>query len=127
MILIADADRICRERLAMLLMEDGFDVTCVASGREAINTICKCDVDVAIIDTRLSDIEGQKVVPIIKDMNRRIRIIVTTAEHSDDLETCVRRSEIVYYALKSEGFQHILEAVRTAARSRHREKALRPA
>lgn len=122
-ILIADADRVSRERLALFLMQNGFEVECVASGREAINTVCKCDVSVAIIDTHLSDIDGHKIVPILKDMNRKLRVVVTTAEHTDDLEACVRQSEIVYYALKSEGFQHVLDAVRTAAASRQRERS----
>lgn len=127
LVLVADADRIYRERLAFLLMQEGFEVVCVDSGRVAINTICKSNVDVAIIDDHLSDFDGHILVPILRDMDHALRIVVTTAEHTDELETCVRRYDIAFYGLKSEGYQQVVDAVRTAARSRQRLRELRPA
>jgi DNA-binding NtrC family response regulator len=123
-ILIADSDNSSIEQLMDILGDEGYQSSRVSSGKDAIRQIRKDDIDVAIIDTRLSDMEGHKIIPIIKDISRRIRVIVTTAEHSEEMEREVRQKEVVYYAIKPGDYPLIKDAVRSAVKGSLREKQL---
>lgn len=123
-VLIADAERSNIEKLRVILGERRYHLISATSGRGVMRLIREQEVDVAIIDTKLTDIQGHKLVPIIKDMNPGIRVIVTTGEHSDGMEEEVRRVGVVFYAIKPHEYPMIKDAVRTAVLSRQREKLM---
>jgi len=99
-ILIADQNLENEDKLRIKLLNEGFRVFTVDSGRDAILYSRKRNIDIAIIDVNLNDIEGYKIIPLIKDINKNIKIIMTTSENSVSLERKCRATGIIYYAIK---------------------------
>jgi len=58
----------------------------------------KRNITIAIINVNLKDIEGYKIVPLVKDVNLKIRII-TSLINSIELEGKHRKTGIIYYAI----------------------------
>ena len=120
-ILVASADSDTIDKINEVLDGHGYITISVNSGREAVRSVQRRDVAVAIIDTQLTDFKGYQIAPIIKEIDPTVRVIITTSEHSDTVEKAVRQTEIAYYAIKSDGYKDILDAVRTAVESRRKE------
>ena len=114
-VLIVDANDEDSKNLKNIIQDEGYHIFTAATAREAVRLIRTEAVDLVIINTWLDDIEGYKVIPILKDINPRLKFIVTTDEHSDEIEETVRREEIVYYAIKPDDYDVIKDAVITAA------------
>lgn len=70
------------------------------------------DLDLLILDTALPDVEGQKLIPLLREVDPTLPIIVTTGDHSPDLEQAVRRCEVVFYAIRPDDLPHLEGIVR---------------
>lgn len=77
-ILVVDDDESIRKVLASILEEKGFSVDTAQSGKEGIKKT-QCEFyNVALIDIRLPDMDGTKVLASIKETNPpMVKIIVT--------------------------------------------------
>ena len=117
-ILIADSDFISAKNLEKELLKEGFRVFIVDSSREIISQIRKHKIDFAIIDVDLKDIEGYKIVPLIKDISKNIKVIITTSKSSTELEGKCRETGIIYYAIKPLDYKQILDVIRFSKKSR---------
>ena len=77
-ILIIDDDESVRKTLATILEEKGYKVDTAASGREAIEKSHKNFYNLALIDIRLPDIEGTRLLPQLREtVPKMIKILVT--------------------------------------------------
>jgi two-component system response regulator PilR (NtrC family) len=77
-ILVVDDNESIRKVLTMILEEEGYAVDVAKNGREAIQ---KCKVkfyNLALIDIRLPDIEGVKLLTRMKDTTPTMRKIIVT-------------------------------------------------
>ena len=99
-VLIADKDNMSAESLKRRLIGDGFRVFSVDSGRSTVSCVRKRNIDVAVVDVNLKDMEGYKIVPLIKDIKNNIKVIMTTSNNSIELESKCRETGIIYYAIK---------------------------
>ena len=99
-VLIADRDLETVRQLQERFYAMGFRVFSVDSGREAVSCARKRKIDIAVVDADLKDMMGFTVVPLIKDINKKTRVIMTTVKNSIDLESRCRETGIVYYAIK---------------------------
>jgi DNA-binding NtrC family response regulator len=113
-ILIADSDLISAKNLEKELLKERFRVFIVDSSREIISQIRKREIDFAIIDVDLKDIEGYKIVPLIKDISKNIKVIITTSKSSVELEKKCRATGIIYYAIKPLDYDIIVGAIKYA-------------
>ena len=113
-ILIADADEVNRNLLADFLSSRDLTVDTVSMGSELIQKIQSIPVDVLIVDIELKGMKGYEVIPIIKRIDPRLRIIVTSSNSSLELARKVREEGVFFYALKPLDFEEILTAVRDA-------------
>lgn len=75
-VLIADDDTNFREMLSMVLSKEGYQVSGVGSGLEAINLVEKGSVDILLLDLKLPDIEGIEVLKRVKRINPNIPILL---------------------------------------------------
>jgi DNA-binding response OmpR family regulator len=66
-ILIIDDDEIIRDTLAMSLEQEGYCVDKAENGKEAIAKSCANFYNLAIVDWRLPDIEGTKLLSQLKE------------------------------------------------------------
>lgn len=77
-ILIVDDDEGIRKVLKAILEEEGYVVDTAKSGKEAIQKINEKFYNLALIDIRLSDIDGTELLTRIKDTLPKMRKIIIT-------------------------------------------------
>ena len=67
-ILVVDDDAEVRKTLSSILSNEGYLVETVENGKQAIRISEKSCFDVALIDIRLSDMEGTELLHRLKEM-----------------------------------------------------------
>jgi DNA-binding NtrC family response regulator len=113
-VLIADSDFESAKNLEKILLKEGFQVFLVDSARKVFECIRKWEINIAIIDVDLKDIEGYKIIPLIKDINEDIKVIITISKNSPELEGKCRATGIIYYAIKPLNYEEIVNVVKYA-------------
>ena len=85
-ILIVDDDAMMREILEAFLTPEGYTLTSVQSGEEALDIVKSSPPDLIVLDARLSGVDGFEVCKQIKtnDATRRILVTMATALSSDE-------------------------------------------
>ncbi|GLI39368.1 sigma-54 dependent transcriptional regulator [Geobacter hydrogenophilus] len=86
-ILIADDDRAIRRTLELHLVESGHDVLSAASGPEAVELALSRQMDLMLLDLRLTGMDGFEVLTRIKERKPSLPIIMITA--FDDMQTAI--------------------------------------
>ncbi len=77
-LLIVDDEPEIRESLLEMLSSEGYDCDVASTGQEALDKIKVIDFDLALVDVRLPDMDGTKLVSQIHENNSRmINIMVT--------------------------------------------------
>ena len=77
-ILIVDDDFSVRETLCDVLESEGYDVTEAGTGADAVEKVSQNDFDVVIIDLRLPDTNGLKVIEQISSRIPKKNIVIIT-------------------------------------------------
>ncbi|MEM3697027.1 MAG: response regulator [Candidatus Bathyarchaeia archaeon] len=77
-ILVVDDDESIRKVLKTILEEEGYSVDTAANGKEAIRKSYKKFYNLALIDIRLPDMEGTKLLKRIKETVPKMRKIIIT-------------------------------------------------
>ena len=83
-LLVVDDDAPTRDLLASLLGFEGYDVTCVATGAEALEILSADTHDLALIDLHLPDIPGQELLAKARGLENAIQVIIMTGFASID-------------------------------------------
>ncbi|HHT9106851.1 MAG TPA: sigma-54-dependent transcriptional regulator [Candidatus Wujingus californicus] len=81
-LLLIDDDKNTLEGLVNILLRDGYDVTGVLSGYEALNLLSKKDFDIIVTDMRLPGMGGLNLINEIRKMDEYAAIVVITAYSS---------------------------------------------
>lgn len=77
-ILVVDDDESIRSILTKILEEEGYTVDTAENGNEAIEKTKTNSYDLALIDVRLPDMEGTKLLAAINDASpKMVKIMVT--------------------------------------------------
>jgi len=111
-ILIVDPDSATVREMSSLFIDEGYEVETSECIREAAEKINDVKFDCVIVDVNLPEMEGYKAVPILKAIDPKAQIIMTTAENTMNLEAKVRKQDIFYYYIKSFDREELKEAVR---------------
>ena len=77
-ILVVDDDESVRKVLATILEEEGYAVDTAKNGREAIRKSKVKFYNLALIDFRLTDMEGTKLLTRVNDTTPKMRKIIIT-------------------------------------------------
>lgn len=77
-ILIVDDDKNIRTALSILLEEEGYDVDTAETGHEALDKTNSKIFNLVLLDFRLPDVEGTKLMRQIKDTIPKMRKIMLT-------------------------------------------------
>ncbi|XXX74396.1 response regulator [Sorangium sp. So ce134] len=75
-VLVVDAEKRVRDRLAVELSDGGFDVTCADSGLAAIELVKARRFDLAVADVRAPGMEGAGTIATLKAISPDLEIIV---------------------------------------------------
>ena len=84
-ILVADDERSIRLTLEAGLTLNGFRVTCVRSGNEALAAAREQQFDAILSDIYMPDGNGVEIVHELRELHPRVPIILMTAQGSVDL------------------------------------------
>ena len=111
-ILVVDDDAEVRKSLASILSKEGYSVETVENGKQATRISEKSRFDVALIDIKLSDMEGTELLHRLKEKQpHMVKIIITgfpTLENA--METVNEGAD--GYILKPFDVQKLLEMIR---------------
>jgi len=78
-ILVVDDELSIREFLQIMLEREGYEVSCVANGKEAINLFKKKKYNVVLADIRMPKVDGFEVLKRIKEISPETSVIMITA------------------------------------------------
>jgi DNA-binding NtrC family response regulator len=108
-ILIIDDEAQIRNICWKLFDQAGLDVRRAADAREATNIIIREDVDLILLDLKMSRISGSFMFEIIKEYNPEQKVIVSSVYPIDKQREMVPRAND--YFDKSEGPLKLLEKI----------------
>ncbi len=66
------------------------------------------------MDINLPEMRGYEAIPIIKNLDSRLKVIMTTKKNTKKLEAKVREHDIFFYFIKSFGKDELKLAIKNA-------------
>jgi len=104
-LLIVDEDMDCRRLMADIFIDAGYTVTATNSLANALYGILKKTAQVVLLGNRFDELTAADIVPLLKQCNRRLSIILVAAETSLPLIRKLRKEGIFYHALKPQSLE----------------------
>jgi len=97
MILVIDDDRGIRESLEAVLSEEGYTVDLAENGQEAIRKSKTCFYNLALVDLRLPDMDGLRLLTeMMETVPKVIKIIITGYPSLENAIEAVNRGADAY-------------------------------
>ena len=87
-ILIVDDDEGLRKSLGLIIKEKSYRVETARTGQEALEKAWGKEINLALVDLKLPDMEGVNLIPTLKEMHPELAVIVTTGFAS--IETAIQ-------------------------------------
>ncbi len=113
-ILVVEPDGKTANKLSKVFGKERLAAKVVARVSEAIRSIQEEHVSVLILDVGVKDMAWHEVVPIVKGLDPRLPIILTSSHNTPELEAAIIRHKVFYYHVKSFGNEELILAVRNA-------------
>lgn len=113
-ILIIEPDKKFAEKLFSQLKMLDCEIKIEDNFYKAIREIQDGNVQIVIMEVDLKEMKGYEAIPIIKNIDANIPIIMMTSNNSRELEKKVREEGVFYYHLKSFGIEDLFLAVKNA-------------
>ncbi len=121
-ILIAYQDDQGTRSLSTFFQGIGYKVEATRAMSEMIRRIRKANIQVILIDDEIEGVKTCDVVPLLKNINPKIQIIVISSEESIGLVKRLRGAGIFYQAMKPVDLGEVKSAVECAFGKIEREK-----
>ena len=113
-VLIIDPDPKERRDLIYSLKEEHYFIDTGKSLSEAIKKVSEGGFGCLVMDINLPEMKGYEAVPILKNLDPKLRIIMTTQKNTKHLEAKAREQDIFYYFIKSFGKDELRLAIKSA-------------
>ena len=116
-ILVADKNVNARKQIAGILIEAGYDVMITDSAVKTMQDVLNNNVRVLLLGSELDEMNSAELLPLLKQCNRKLAIILVADETPLALMRKVRKLGIFYHALRpfeSEGREEIRQVVKCA-------------
>jgi two-component system response regulator PilR (NtrC family) len=115
-ILLADDEATFRETFAEILEEEGFSVTAVGDGREAIDLLTRRSYALAILDIQMPGCDGVTVLREVAAVRPETRVIMVTAYGSIEMAVEATKLGACDYIMKPVRFEEMLTRIRQQLR-----------
>ncbi len=112
-ILIADQDPDTRRQIADIFIDSGYNVMVTTSAANALHGILKKAAQVVILGSQFDELNAVDLIPLLKQCDRNLTIILVANEITLPLLRKARREGIFYHALKQDK-EDIRQAVQCA-------------
>ncbi len=113
-ILIAYHDDLWNRSLTTFFHGVGYKVETTKAVSEMIRRIRKGNIHVILIDDEIEGVKACDIVPLLKNINGKIQIIVISSEESIGLAKRLRGAGIFYQAMKPVDLTEVKSAVECA-------------
>lgn len=113
-ILIIDPDCTSRTVMAAYLRSENFEIETGRGLKDAVSKISEGCFSCLIMDVNLPEIKGYEAVSILKSIDPKIKIIMTTKKNTKRLEAKVREQDIFFYFIKSFDKEELKLAIKNA-------------
>jgi len=103
-----------------MFIEVGYNVIVTNSVESALSGILKKSAQVVLLGTKFDELTAAELIPLLKQCNRKLTIILIAADPSMPLIRKLRSEGIFYHALKpvnAEDREELRQAVRCAFES----------
>jgi DNA-binding NtrC family response regulator len=111
-ILVVDDDAEVRKTLSLILSKEGYSVETVENGKQATRISEKSRFDMALIDTKLPDMEGTELLHRLKENQpHMVKIIITGFPTLENAMEAVNEGA-AGYILKPFDVEKLLEMIR---------------
>ncbi|MCL6634400.1 MAG: sigma-54 dependent transcriptional regulator [Peptococcaceae bacterium] len=114
LILLVDDEASVREALSDILADSGYRVECASSGGDGLEKIEALNPDVILLDIRMPDIDGIKVLELVRRRGETTPIILITAYGSTQTTIEAMKLGAFDYLMKPLKISDLLEAVKKA-------------
>jgi DNA-binding NtrC family response regulator len=121
-ILVVDDDESIRKVLKTILEDEGYAVDTAGSGKEAIRKSHRKFYNLALIDIRLPDMEGVKLLKKMRDTMPKMRKIVVTGYPSIQSAIEAVNQGAHCYIVKPFDMREVLAAIKKQLREQKKEK-----
>ncbi len=111
-ILLVDDDEEIRKSFRAILEDEGYEVDTAASGQEAIIKTEEAAYNVALLDIHLPDMEGVKLLKLLKDPVPRTRKIMVTGYPSLKNAIAALNNRADFYLVKPVDIEILLAVVK---------------
>lgn len=120
-ILVVDDEPNIRFFLERVLTREGYEVTAVASGEEALALVAEQDFDLVMLDLKLKGINGMQVLKHLRQQFSDLAVIILTGYATLDTAVEALRHGAHDYLFKPAKTMQVRESVRSALVKRRRE------
>jgi DNA-binding NtrC family response regulator len=120
-ILVIDDDESVRKVLSAALEDEGYEVETAETGKRAIAMSQKEFYNIALIDIRLPDMEGTKLLSDLKDTTPKMRKVIVTGYPSmqNAIEAVKRGAND--YVVKPFKMESVLDTIKAQLKSQEEE------
>ena len=116
-ILIIDDDEAHLKTLADIFDSEGIGSVCCSTGKQALEAVEKSELNVAILDLCLPDVDGIELLKQLKEHNQNIKVIVNTGNASLESAMTALNEEAFAYVKKMGNIEELLSHVHRAFHS----------
>ena len=102
------------EVLSKRLGKRNLDVTTANTGQQAIQTLRNNDFDVAVVDLKMTDMDGIDVLEIFKKMDPDLAVIILTGHGSEQAAREGIEKGAFDYLTKPCGLENLLDIIHAA-------------
>jgi DNA-binding NtrC family response regulator len=102
------------EVLSKRLGKRNLDVTTASTGQQAIQTLRNNDFDVAVVDLKMTDMDGIDVLKIFKKMDPDLAVIILTGHGSEQAAREGIEKGAFDYLTKPCGLENLLDIIHAA-------------
>jgi len=113
-ILVVDDDRGMREFLEIMLVQEGYRVTCATDGKEALKFCKKHRFDLAISDLKMPKVDGIGFLKGIKEISPETMVILITAYASGETAVMAMEQGAYDYIEKNFDVEDLKSTIRNA-------------
>jgi DNA-binding NtrC family response regulator len=119
-LIIQDDDKL-KNSLKKFLKEKGFKVDSVRTGAEALKKLKNEFYSLIVVDVKLSDMDGIKLIGVIEDTKPVIRKLITTGYPSIETAQEAIRYGVHEYIVKPFSHEQLLELIEKQLAARENE------
>ena len=113
-IMLVDDEERFRNNLRKMLAAEGFEVTAVGSGQEALDELALNPYDVILLDMRMPDMDGLTTLAALKERHPDPEVVILTGHASVDAAAEIIRLGAAEYLLKPCPLEEVIAKIETA-------------